>query len=126
MFRFTSFVVVASFLFFGLAVAQQPSGTSVSPAPGTHMEQSTVQTVGTTPNGAGATVTSPRPSPDAGTALPTINTGNSLVSGTPMPTTKTLAGGGLADPSDVADLLAPHPLAKSKLSLVGGTVKSID
>lgn len=110
----------------GVAFAQQPSGTSASPAPGTHMDQSTVQTVGTTPNGAGAAVTNPRPSPDAGTALPTINTGNSLVSSTPLPVTKTIGGGGLADPSDVADLLAPHPLAKSKLSLIGGTVKSID
>jgi len=110
----------------GVALAQQPSGTSAAPAPGTHMDQSTVQTVGTTPNGAGAAVTNPRPSPDAGTALPTVNAGNSLVSSTPMPVTKTIGGGGLADPGDVADLLAPHPLAKSKLSLIGGTVKSID
>jgi hypothetical protein len=88
------------------------------------MDQSTVQTVGTTPNGAGASV--PRPSPDAGTALPTVNAGNSLVSSTPLPVTKTIGGGGLADPTDVADLLAPHPLAKSKLSLIGGTVRSID
>ena len=55
-----------------------------------------------------------------------MNTGNSLVSGTPLPVTKTIGGGGLADPSDVADLLAPKPLTQSKLSLVGGTVKSID
>ena len=106
--------------------AQQPSGTSAAPAPGTHMDQSTVQTVGTTPNGAGATVTSPRPSPDAGTALPTMGSGNSLVSNSPMPVTKTIGGGGLADPGDVADLLAPKPLNPSKLSLIGGTVKSID
>jgi len=90
------------------------------------MDQSTVQTVGTTPNGAGATVTNPRPSPDAGTALPTINSGNSLASPSPMPVTKTIGGGGLANPSDVADLLAPQPLKPSKLSLIGGTVKSID
>ncbi|HWC15601.1 MAG TPA: DUF5666 domain-containing protein [Terriglobales bacterium] len=90
------------------------------------MEQSTVQTVGTTPNGAGATVTNPRPSPDAGTALPTINSGNSLPTGSPVPVTKTIGGGGLADPSDVTDLLAPKPLNPSKLSLIGGTVKSID
>jgi len=126
MFRFTCFVVVASFLFFGLAVAQQPSGTSVSPAPGTHMEQSTVQTVGSTPNGAGATVTNPRPSPDAGTALPTVNSGDALVAPAPRPVTKTIGGGGLADPTDVADLLAPKPLKPSTLSLIGGTVKSID
>lgn len=108
----------------GAALAQQPSGTSASPAPGTHMDQSTVQTVGTTPNGSGATVSNPRPSPDAGTALPTVNSGNALVS--PQPVTKTLAGGGLADPTDVGDLLAPKPLQPSKLSLIGGTVKSID
>jgi hypothetical protein len=40
--------------------------------------------------------------------------------------TKTLGGGGLVDPNDVADLLAPKPLQPSKLSLIGGTVKSID
>ena len=88
------------------------------------MDQSTVQTLGTTPNGSGATVSNPRPSPDAGTALPTVNSGNELVS--PQPVTKTLAGGGLADPTDVGDLLAPKPLQPSKLSLIGGTVKSID
>src|SRR5690349_1805367 len=109
-----------------MVMAQQPSGTSAAPAPGTHMDQSTVQTVGSTPNGAGAAVTNPRPSPDAGTALPTINSGNSLASPSPMPVTRTIGGGGLADPSDVADLLAPEPLKASKLSLIGGTVKSID
>lgn len=119
--------VLGSALICGVAFAQQPSGTSASPAPGTHMDQSTVQTVGTTPNGAGATtVTNPRPSPDAGTALPTVNTGNALVSSVPQPVTKTIGGGGLADPSDVADLLSPKPLKQSKLSLIGGTVKSID
>jgi hypothetical protein len=109
----------------GVAAAQQPSGTSAAPAPGTHMDQSTVQSIGTTRNGAGASITNPRPSPDAGTALPTVNTGSSLVSSSPLPVTKTI-GGGLADPGDVAELLAPKPLSQSKLSLVGGTVKSID
>jgi hypothetical protein len=119
-------LVLNAALVCGVVLAQQPSGTSASPAPGTHMDQSTVQTVGTTPNGSGATVTNPRPSPDAGTALPTVNAGNSLVSSAPQPVTKTLEGGGLADPTDVADLLTPKPLQKSKLSLIGGTVKSID
>lgn len=119
-------LLISTALACGIALAQQPSGTSASPAPGTHMDQSTVQTVGTSPNGAGATVTNPRPSPDAGTALPTLNSGNSLVPTTPQPVTKTIGGGGLADPTDVADLLAPKPLQPSKLSLVGGTVKSID
>jgi hypothetical protein len=108
------------------AIAQQPSGTSPSPALGTHMDQSTVQTVGTTPNGAGASVTNPRPSPDAGTALPTVNGASGLSSNPPQPVTKTLGGGGLADPNDVADLLAPKALQPSKLSLIGGQVKSID
>lgn len=107
------------------AVAQQPSGTSAAPAPGTHMDQSTVETVGTQ-NRAGATVTNPRPSPDAGTALPTANGGDALISNPPQPVTKTYGGGGLADPNDVADLLAPKPLQRSKLSLIGGRVKSID
>ena len=43
-----------------------------------------------------------------------------------MPVTKTIGGGGLVDPSDVSDILAPKPLQPSKLSLIGGTVKSID
>lgn len=119
-------VALTAALFSGFAFAQQPSGTSPTPAPGTHMDQTTVQTVGTTPNGAGASVTNPRPSPDAGTALPTLNSGNSLVSNPPQPVTKTIEGGGLADPTNVADLLAPKPLQPSKLSLIGGTVKSID
>ena len=119
-------LIVSAAIVCGAAFAQQPSGTSPSPAPGTHMDQSTVQTVGTTPNGAGASVTNPRPSPDAGTALPTVNAENSLLSSSPQPVTKTLSGGGLADPTDVADLLAPKPLQHSKLSLIGGTVKSID
>ena len=122
----TYLLVIGAVLGSGIGFAQQPSGTSGAPAPGTHMDQSTVQSVGSTPNGAGASVTNPRRTPDAGTALPTVNTGNSLVSPTPLPVTKTIGGGGLADPSDVADLLAPKPLTQSKLSLVGGTVKSID
>src|SRR5947209_14360946 len=121
--RFATILFIPA-LICGIASAQQPSGTSAAPAPGTHMDQSTVQTVGTSQNGAGAAVTAPHRSPDAGTALPTVNAGNSLASTTPMPVTKTIGGGGLADPNDVADLLAPHPLAKSKLSLIGGTVKS--
>ncbi|PYY14926.1 MAG: hypothetical protein DMG61_08415 [Acidobacteria bacterium] len=91
------------------------------------MDQSTVQTVGTTPNGAGATATAPKPSTNAATAMPSeASTGNSLVASPPQPVTKTLGSGGLVDPSDVADLLAPKPLQPSKLSLIGGTVKSID
>lgn len=91
------------------------------------MDQSTAQTVGTTPNSAGATATMPGPSPNAVTApSPDASAGGALVANPPQPVTKTIGGGGLADPSDVADLLAPKPLQKSKLSLVGGTVKSID
>lgn len=122
-FAFWTFAVS---LICGVATAQQPSGTSPTPAPGTHMDQSTVQTVGTTPNGSGATATV-RPSPNASTVLPSeVNAGNSLVANPPQPVTKTMGGGGLVDPSDVADLLAPKPLQQSKLSLIGGTVKSID
>ena len=91
------------------------------------MDQSTVQTVGTTSNGAGATITRPKPSADAAaSSTPEVGVGNSLVTNPPQPVTKTLGGGGLVDPNDVADLLAPKPLQPSKLSLIGGTVKSID
>ena len=92
------------------------------------MDQSTVQTVGTAPNGAGASVTKPGKSGNTTPTVPSadIGAGNSLVSNPPRPVTKTLSGGGLVDPNDVADLLAPKPLQPSKLSLIGGTVKSID
>jgi hypothetical protein len=126
MFRFFTILSTLA-LICSVAIAQQPSGTSPAPAPGTHMDQSTVQTVGTTPNGAGATVTNPKPSPNATTvSSPDVSSGNNLVSNPPRPVTKTLGGGGLVDPNDVADLLAPKPLQPSKLSLIGGTVKSID
>ena len=125
MFRFATLFAVA--LICEFATAQQPSGTSPTPAPGTHMDQSTVQTVGSTPNGAGATETKPKPSAGAVlTTAPDVTSGNSLVSNPPRPVTKTIGSGSLADPSDVADLLAPKPLQPSKLSLIGGTVKSID
>ena len=127
MFRFASHAL-ATLLIPSLAAAQQPSGTSAAPAPGTHMDQSTVQTVGTTPNGAGATTTRPQPSANTPPTVssPDVSAGNSLVANPPQPMTKTLGGGGLVDPNDVADLLAPKPLQPSKLSLIGGTVKSID
>ncbi len=45
----------------------------------------------------------------------------------PEPVTKILSGPGTtSDPNDIGDLLSPKPLPGSKLSLVGGTVKSID
>lgn len=60
-------------------------------------------------------------------ATPSAVEGNALTSNpVPQPVTKTLSGAGLADPNDIAGLLAPDPLKPSKLSLVGGTVKSID
>jgi len=127
MFRVATSILTAA-LICGVATAQQPSGTAPTPAPGTHMDQSTVQSVGTTPNGAGAAVTQPKPSANATTTItsPTVGAGSSLVANPPQPVTKTLGGGGLVDPNDVADLLAPKPLQPSKLSLIGGTVKSID
>jgi len=124
MFRFaTNFLTAA--LLCGVATAQQPSGTSPTPAPGAHMDQSTVQNVGTTPNGA---VTQSKPSANTMPTVtaPTVGAGNSMVANPPQPVTRTLGGGGLVDPNDVADLLAPKPLEPSKLSLIGGTVKSID
>lgn len=121
MFRISVFLAAIT-LVSGLAVAQQPSGTSSAPAPGTHMNQSTAQTVGTQ-NGAAS------PANNAGTPSSTnalLPNANASALTAPMPVTKTLSGGGLADPNDVADLLAPSPLRPSKLSLIGGTVKSID
>ena len=109
----------------GVVWAQQPSGTPPTPAPGTQMDQSTTQTVGTR-SPAPATPPNARPNPDAGTELPAANLGSALVSNPPQPVTKTYGDGGLADPNDVADLLAPKPLEQSKLSLIGGRVKSID
>ena len=121
--RLLAFVLSSTLAF--SAFAQQPSGTSPTPAPGTNMGQSTVQSVGTTPNGAGASVTNPKPSPETGTT-PQTTAGNALVSNPPQPITKTFGGPGAPDPADVADLLAPKPLPASKLSLIAGTVKSMD
>ena len=91
------------------------------------MDQSTVQTLGTRNGSAtGATTLGAQPAPEAGTEAPAANGGNAPVSNPPQPVTKTYGGGGLADPNDVADLLAPKPLQPSKLSLIGGRVKSID
>lgn len=126
------FRVLIGFVVLGIAgvvLAQQPSGTSPTPAPGTHMDQSTTQTVGTR-NGpaAGATAAAPKaqPAPEKGNELVETSDGNALASNPPQPVTRTYGDGGLADPNDVADLLAPKPLQQSKLSLIGGRVKSID
>jgi hypothetical protein len=155
----------------GIASAQQPSGTSPAPAPGTHMDQSTTQTVGTqnstaatpvnpapasasdaratqptaplasapgsTAGPASANPASANPAPTAATtsgapAAAETSSRNGLTSDSapapaPEPVTKILSGGGgTADPNDLGDLLSPKPLPGSKLSLVGGTVKSID
>src|SRR5207302_10287024 len=75
----------------------------------------------------GAIITRLKPSADAAaSSTPEVAVVNSLVTNPPQPVTKTLGGGGLVDPNDVADLLAPKPLQPSKLSLIGGTVRSID
>src|SRR5207302_10851219 len=100
MFRFATSLFAAT-LMCGVATAQQPSGTSPAPAPGTHMDQSTVQTVGTTSNGAGATITRPKPSAAAAaSSTPEVGVGNPLVTNPPQPVTKTLGGGGLVDSND--------------------------
>lgn len=46
----------------------------------------------------------------------------------PTPTTTILPGAkpGEKDPADVGELLAPGPLPKEKLSLIGGTIRKID
>jgi len=55
-------------------------------------------------------------------------TGSASPTQPPVPTTTILPGASdnEKDPSDVRDLLAPAPLPKEKLSLIGGTIKSID
>jgi hypothetical protein len=88
------------------------------------MDQSQTQTVG---NGAATGATTPNTAtpPAAGTKLPDGSSGN-VVANPPQPVTKTYGDGGLAYPNDVADVLAPKPFEQSKLSLIGGRVKSID
>jgi hypothetical protein len=156
--RFILQSFVAGVLVAGVASAQQPSGTSPAPAPGTHMDQSTTQTVGTqnstaappvtpaasapdtratqppaAPVGAPGTAAAPAsPSPAApavatGTPVPAETSSTNTSASPPEPVTKILSGGGgTTDPNDLGDLLSPKPLPGSKLSLVGGTVKSID
>lgn len=53
---------------------------------------------------------------------------NAAASTPPTPTTTILPGAkpGEKDPTDVGELLAPGPLPKEKLSLIGGTIKKID
>jgi len=111
----------------GVMLAQQSSGASPTTAPETHIDQSPTQTVGTR-NGTATGASTPNPAtpPQAGTKLPTGSGGDVLVANPPQPVTKTYGDDGLADPNDVADVLAPKPFEKSKLSLIGGRVKSID
>jgi hypothetical protein len=119
--RFTAFFV--SLLLCGTAVCQQSVGSA---------HGSAAQPVGTNngaPNESTRSDTSPNPAnrSTGETAAPAATAGEKALVSTPsMPTTKTLSGGGMADPSDIAGLLAPGPLPKSKLSLLGGTVRSID
>jgi hypothetical protein len=66
--------------------------------------------------------TSAAPGADAEEAQP------NPVNNPPTPTTTILPGAkaGEKDPTDVGELLAPGPLPKEKLSLIGGTVRKID
>jgi hypothetical protein len=156
--RFILHLSVTSLLIGGIAFAQQPSGISPAPAPGTHMDQSTTQTVGTQ-NSTAATPAVPASAPDTRSTQPTAPATEPTSTATspananaapaaassnetpasaetssteasapaPQPVTKILSGaGGTTDPNDLGDLLSPKPLPGSKLSLMGGTVKSID
>lgn len=157
--RFILQSLVVAVLTGGVAFAQQPSGTSPSPAPGAHMDQSTTQTVGTQ-NSTAATPVVPapaapdtrvaqptaaapeaptNPAPSAASPAPAAATTNNATpasaealssnasTSAPEPVTKILSGPGTtSDPNDIGDLLSPKPLPGSRLSLIGGTVKSID
>lgn len=107
-------IFIATLLSCGITLAQQPPKSGDA-------------------NLSGATnATSAAPGANSGNAAASSATsapvaGNALTSDpVPQPVTKTLTGAGLADPNDIAGLLAPDPLKPSKLSLIGGTVKSID
>lgn len=123
MFRFLLSVTTA-ILSCGLISAQQLTPNPQQPA----NTNTTVQTTGATNPANTSNPAATKPSnTEAPAAAPSAVEGNALTSNpVPQPVTKTLSGAGLADPNDIAGLLAPDPLKASKLSLIGGTVKSID
>jgi hypothetical protein len=111
-----------------LLSAEMVSAQQLSPNPQqSNAGQTAAQPAGATnsTSTAPAATKSGNTTPSSATSAPVA--GNALTSNpVPQPVTKTLSGAGLADPNDIAGLLAPDPLKPSKLSLIGGTVKSID
>jgi len=138
------------------ASAQTPPGTPNTPPSGQRPEGSAASNVGSTTSGVGAHTSETNPPAGASTGTrnatnaPTTtgaSTGSNPdhpptseapgaaeeaqpnpVSNPPTPTTTILPGAkaGEKDPTDVSELLAPGPLPKEKLSLIGGTVRKID
>ena len=118
--RFIS-ILITAVLGCGIMLAQQAPQSASANQPAAQAASAANST--NTSNSA-ATNSSNAATSDA--TAPAVD-GNALASDpAPRPVTKTLSGAGLADPNDIAGLLAPDPLKASKLSLVGGTVKSID
>ena len=137
------------------AQAQTPSGLPNTPPSGQLPQGSAATTGGRSNSGVGSGTTTPAantpaeaPKPAAETANPASGDKASVTSQPsvkdssgeaestdaapsntpPTPTTTILPGAkpGEKDPTDVGELLAPGPLPKEKLSLIGGTVKKID
>ena len=136
------------------ADAQTPSGLPNTPPSGQLPEGSSATSGGQTTSGVGSNTTTPVTSTSAETPKPAAageksptsdktaatsqppakeatteadNT-DAVPNTPPTPTTTILPGAkpGEKDPTDVGELLAPGPLPKEKLSLIGGTVKKID
>ena len=150
---FTGLLSVASVI---CAYAQTPSGLPNTPPSGQLPDASAGTTGGRSTSGvsagtsnppAGSTTQAPKPgttgekssssSNPTGTSDASANEAtkgevestNAAPSTTPpTPTTTILPGAkpGEKDPTDVGELLAPGPLPKEKLSLIGGTIKKID
>lgn len=127
MYRFPLLVLVV-LLSFSLAVAQTPSGTpsQSQPAAGQPEQGNAVSNAGTASTG-----TTPNPAATANAAT-SPTTPEAPAAAAVTPTIRATAGSDLpnaestADPTDLTDLLSPGPLPKAKLSLIGGTVKSIN
>lgn len=126
MYRFPFLVLVVG-LSLSLAVAQTPSGTPTQPAAGQPEQGNAVSTAGTASSG-----TTPNPAATANVATSPTTPEAPATAPATTPVIRAAAGSDLpnaestADPTDLTDLLSPGPLPKKPLSLIGGTVKSID
>jgi hypothetical protein len=102
--------------------ANPPAGASAQTRSTTNASATTGKSSERNSSAPDQPATTAPPSDDAEAAQP------NSASAPPTPTTTILPGAkpGEKDPTDVGELLAPGPLPKEKLSLIGGTIRKID